>query len=138
MLKPEPAVTGGWKISSPEPRAGSPTLCVEGLLKGVVWARFRGPLDTVVRPEVTRQLLELLDLPIAALNLDLSGVTFIDSSGIGLLIVASTHALLRGVELTLEHASPVVCVALERTGLAERFNLPCAFWTRSRHRNFRN
>ena len=123
MRKPASAVTGGWKISSPGPGAGHASLCVEALLQGVVWARFQGPLDTVARPDVTRQLFELLELPIVALNIDLSGVTFVDSSGIGLLIVASTQAELRSIELTLDQASPIVRLALERAGLTQRFNL---------------
>jgi anti-sigma B factor antagonist len=54
--------------------------------------------------------------------MDLTGVTFFNSSGIGALVTAQTEAEAAGVELIVE-PSPIVRRVLEVIGLADKFEL---------------
>ncbi len=57
----------------------------------------------------------------AELHVDLGAVTYIDSSGIGALIVTRRQAEFRGVTMTFERLAPVVHDALARAGLLSSF-----------------
>ena len=57
----------------------------------------------------------------AALVLDLAGITFIDSSGLSVLIYAYKQAGERDGSLTLRSSSAAVNRLLEMTGQSERF-----------------
>jgi anti-sigma B factor antagonist len=74
--------------------------------------------------------LELRDLVIAALErgdrkllLDLRGVPYIDSSGIGELVAASSAAKERGGAIRLCSLSPKVCSMFEMVALLEVFDV---------------
>ena len=60
-----------------------------------------------------------LSTDVALLELDLSGVTFIDSTGLGALVLIRNEATKAGKRVTLTHAPPAVVRLLEITGLAE-------------------
>lgn len=57
------------------------------------------------------------------LVVDLAGLTFIDSSGIGELLKVSEAARCRGQDLRFREPSPTVHRVLEITGLLEHFGL---------------
>jgi anti-sigma B factor antagonist len=111
-----------WKIESGLPGCAEATVAVEGVLGGVVYARVSGSLHARAAGAATQEIIELLRLPIRALRLDLSGVTFIDSSGLGVLILARGHAELHGVPFTLEGVPGHVERAFDAAGLAATFD----------------
>jgi ABC-type transporter Mla MlaB component len=59
---------------------------------GRATARLSGDLDIVTSEEVKRELAQLIDDGHSVLALDLSGVGFVDSSGLGVLVAAHRHA----------------------------------------------
>lgn len=60
----------------------------------------------------------------AAIRVDLAGVTFLDSSGIGVLVHAMRLAEERDVGFVVEHPNPKVFDQLRMSGLLEPFGLP--------------
>jgi stage II sporulation protein AA (anti-sigma F factor antagonist) len=57
------------------------------------------------------------------LRVNVSGLDFIDSYGLGALVSARNSAAAKGVTLTLEKPSPPVRKAIEVTGLGDVFGL---------------
>ena len=55
-------------------------------------ARLSGDLDIVTSEEVKRDLAQLIDDGHSVVALDLSGVGFVDSSGLGVLVAVHRHA----------------------------------------------
>lgn len=72
---------------------------------------------------------EFLDLAIASLDgcphlrLDLGGVSFMDSSGLGILLQIRRHAIDTGKRLTLAHLGAGTHRALEVTGVHKLFEV---------------
>ena len=56
--------------------------------------------------------------------IDLVGITFLDSAGIGALVGALKEARERGSELVVRNPTPFVYHILKITGLTEAFGLP--------------
>jgi anti-anti-sigma factor len=82
----------------------------------VVWVS--GEIDLATAPRLEECLLELDGQPIA---LDFSAVTFMDASGITVLLAAQTRA--RDGALALRGVQPAQMRVFEVTGVADRFNL---------------
>ena len=61
----------------------------------------RGDLDLAAADQVKRTLTELVDTGQSQLLMDLGGVSYIDSSGMGALVAAMKHARSRGGDLRL-------------------------------------
>ena len=61
-----------------------------------------------------------------ALTLDLSGLTFLDSSGLGLLLEVRRLALGSGVEFEIVNVTPGPARVIAIAGLTETFGLPAA------------
>ena len=78
-----------------------------------------GELDIATVEEVARPVRELLEAGFVELVLDLSEVTFIDSSGIRMVLDAREGARRKGVALSLLPGPPVVQRSFELTGLAQ-------------------
>ena len=70
-----------------------------------------------MRPELD----SALDAGAAQLVLDLSRLTFMDSSGLQLLVVTRDEAARRGIRFSLNRGPAIVTRALELTGLQDRF-----------------
>ena len=109
---PDPSITAG----APEIE-----LAVDGE-QAVAW--MSGEIDLAN----ARHLLELGTLALAepridALVLDLSRVTFLDSSGLGAMVELRNHAQRADKRLALRGATPPVYKVLELTGLIEAFGL---------------
>ena len=83
----------------------------------------RGELDLATGPELLREVQATLVLPLTAVTIDLAKVSFMDSSGIHVLLVARTSAMERGIELALTGVSKQGHRVLELAGLIEHFRL---------------
>jgi anti-anti-sigma factor len=87
-----------------------------GTNDGVVTAVVAGEIDIASRPEL-EEAIERLEQTPADLVIDLSGVTFVDSQGVNLLV--HVHRVLQeaGASLAVARPSPVVRKVLELTGV---------------------
>lgn len=87
---------------------------------GSATLRVRGELDLGTVPAFTAALKELVtdDEP-ASVELDFGDLTFIDSSGIGALIVAARTLHADGRRLVLGERSPTVARVFEMSGIEE-------------------
>lgn len=85
----------------------------------------RGEVDMITAPRFESAVGELLDGSESAFTIDLSGVTFLASSGLAVLIRAAHRAEERGLRIRLVVASRVVQRPLEVTGTDQLFEI-CA------------
>jgi anti-anti-sigma factor len=84
-----------------------------------------GVVDFVSAPEVQRAGVELLSGPgVTGLVVDLSGVTFIDSSGLSVLVYLKGRCDERGIDLMLEGLPPRARTLIDSLGLSTYFDLP--------------
>ena len=84
---------------------------------------IRGDLDIAISGLLRRELEELLALDISRLDVDLSGVLFMDSSALSALVQANEKARQRNQQFTLRHPSPACMKVLSITGLDHVFGL---------------
>jgi anti-sigma B factor antagonist len=82
-----------------------------------------GALDLQSRDDLLEAGRTLLNGPIPTLVLDLAGITFIDSSGIGALVTLSSDAADSGIGFVLRNPSPRVTRILEITGLLSAWTI---------------
>ncbi len=90
---------------------------------GLVEARLIGDLDLANAPLVRDELVRMLDEGVTKLGIDLSDLTFLDSTGIAALVVVRKHALELGVELDVHSPREAICHVLEACGVDELFGL---------------
>lgn len=81
-----------------------------------------GDFDLAVVDEFLERVLACLDRT-DAIELDLHGVSFIDSSGLGALVRVRKEAVHRGKSVSLVNVSPATHRLLEITGLHDAFDL---------------
>jgi anti-sigma B factor antagonist len=81
--------------------------------------RVSGELDMSTAPELSAALIKAGEGGDGAITLDLSGVTFLDSSAIGALIAAGQELSAGGHTLRIGPRSAIVSRVLEITGLTE-------------------
>jgi stage II sporulation protein AA (anti-sigma F factor antagonist) len=94
---------------------------------GLVRASLDGELDLDCADQVRDDLAAAARLPgCRHLEVDVSGLTFIDSYALGALVSARNSAVGAGVALTLANPSPPVRKAIQVTGLGEMFGLSTA------------
>ena len=79
--------------------------------------RVKGELDMAATPTLSEAILGQGD--VAHIHLDLSGVTFLDSSAIGTLVASGREVGERGSRLEIGARSDIVTRVLEITGLGE-------------------
>lgn len=79
--------------------------------------RLDGRLDLVQAPRLRDAVRETVDDGRPDVVVELSGVNFIDSSGLGMLIAGLKHARQAGGELRIAGAGPQVLLVLELTKL---------------------
>ena len=82
-------------------------------------ARLSGDLDIVTSEEVKRDLAQLIDDGHSVLALDLSGVGFVDSSGLGVLVALHRHAEATGGRFVVRSVPPAVQRLFEITRLCD-------------------
>jgi anti-sigma B factor antagonist len=91
---------------------------------GLVVASLTGELDLDRADDVRDTLAQIATDPACRyLRVDVSGLDFIDSYGLGALVSARNSAAATGVTLTLAEPSPPVRKAIEVTGLGHVFGL---------------
>jgi anti-anti-sigma factor len=90
----------------------------------------RGELDLASLAAVERQLDDLRDVGFADIVVDLRGVTFLDSSGLQLLLAASRQASASGCRFRLVQGDAAVQRLLEITGTTEAFEFVERQWSR--------
>ena len=86
-------------------------------------ATVRGEIDIATAPQLLREVLATLALPINHVTLDLGAVTFIDSSGLAALTRAHADAEARGINLILESVPDQARQVLDLTDLAQLFDI---------------
>lgn len=84
---------------------------------------IRGDLDIAVSGLFRQELDELLELSIARLDVDLSGVLFMDSSALSALVQANETSRQRHQQFNLLRPSPACTKVLSITGLDRVFGL---------------
>lgn len=81
-----------------------------------VRVRVAGEIDLATAAEIEQPVLELLDSGFREIVLDLRGVTFMDSSGIRVLVSAHQHAETLGARLSIVVGGSRIRQALELSG----------------------
>lgn len=81
--------------------------------------RLSGDLDIVTSDEVKRALADLLDEGHRSLSLDMSGVGFVDSSGLGVLVAIHRLAGAEGGSFVVRSVPPQVRRLFEITRLGD-------------------
>jgi anti-sigma B factor antagonist len=79
--------------------------------------RVKGELDMAATPTLTQTITGLAG--VGRIQLDLSGVTFLDSSAIGALVASGRELGENGTRLEIGPRSDIVTRVLEITGLGE-------------------
>lgn len=88
-----------------------------------VLARVCGEIDMEDADELRRDLIAALDSSASGLDIDLSGVTFFDCSGLHILLRLNRLALRAGKTLVLTALSPRVARLLQLTGTHHVFTV---------------
>ena len=83
----------------------------------------RGELDISTSPRLHQELNDLIDAGTQQIEIDLSGVVFMDSSALSALVAAHQRAAGQHQRLTLANPSPVCTKVLGITGLDRLFEL---------------
>jgi anti-sigma B factor antagonist len=90
---------------------------------GGVLLRARGEIDVATAPEFHAALAQLIGGGAEILIVDMSEVSFIDSTGLGVLVSAEKESRAAGHELRLVVTQPHVTKLLALTGLDEVFTV---------------
>lgn len=93
----------------------------EHVLEGHTVVELRGELDLSNAQALRDRLLEIAGREPVSLILDLSGLTFMDSTGISVLVAAERRALELGGALSLAGPQKVVARVLRITSLDKHF-----------------
>lgn len=106
--------SGELSITEARDDDGAPVLVLVGELDSYRAPRLKDVIDDVLGPGDT-------DAGPNALTLDLAGITFIDSSGISVLVLAHKRLAERGGQLAVHSPQRIVHRVLEVTGLTQVF-----------------
>ncbi len=82
-----------------------------------------GEVDVATAPSLRTRLEQAVDDAEGALVVDLSGVTFIDSTALGVLIAVQRRSDDRGLPMRLVVAEPRILKIFEITGLTDTFSI---------------
>ncbi|MEO7428337.1 MAG: STAS domain-containing protein [Acidimicrobiales bacterium] len=107
--------------SDPSQAADAATLAVDEGRAPVV--SLHGDVDLSAVDAVRSVIGEALELADGSVVVDLSDVTFMDSSGLGLLVSAKDEGAARSVELVLRRISPAAQRILELAGTTDWFRV---------------
>ena len=84
---------------------------------GVATVHAAGDLDLDTAPRLLAEVKRLLEERVEALVVDLGGLAFVDSSGLGILVACWRRAQAANVEFRLLNPTEDVTMTLEITGL---------------------
>ena len=90
---------------------------------GVAVLEVRGEIDVATSPQMRDQLGEMVEHKPELLIVDLTDVSFIDSTGLGVLVEAVTGARADGGDLRLVVTQPHIIKLFELTGLDTVFSV---------------
>lgn len=90
---------------------------------GTVVLRLHGELDMATAPALARAVISALDTRPAALALDLSELTFVDSTGLCVFIAGHRRAKSTGCSFVLRSPCRAVLRTLRVTGLDQRIDI---------------
>lgn len=90
--------------------------------EGVTFLAVAGEIDLTTAGELALAGLAAITAACGTLRINLAGVTFLDSTGLGALVQIRNAAAAKTV-LILEHPSPQVRRTLEITALAQAFEI---------------
>src|SRR3954451_14949754 len=93
------------------------------VVDGVSEIRVTGELDVYTSPVLRQRLREMIGHGSTRVVVNLSELTFIDSTGLGVLVGAFRRAEAMSVELVLEDVRPSAVKVFELTGLATMFRI---------------
>lgn len=106
---------------SAEPRTGPATFTLRSRRAGDSHTLLpTGELDVATTPELERELRRIEASDARTIVLDLSALTFIDSTGIRLAVLADERAQANGKRLMLVRPAPDVFRVFEICGIADR------------------
>ncbi|MFP5327278.1 MAG: STAS domain-containing protein [Acidimicrobiia bacterium] len=91
---------------------------VSQVARGRYLVRVTGELDLTTAAHVRTAVLELLELRADRISLDCSEMSFIDSSGIGVLVGAEKRARSQACEFVVCRPSAAVMRVLDQTGVS--------------------
>jgi anti-anti-sigma factor len=115
----DPAVTTGESLPSlPVEPLPQQLHCDVALVEDRAIVGVRGDIDIATARELRRRILAVLVLPLRGLVLDLGYVSFMDSSGVGVLVEAHMAARKLNTEFRLTSVPRQVRRVLEVTGVA--------------------
>ncbi len=98
--------------------------CVIEQISDATIIHVRGEVDMATAPRLRQVLIDVLAAsPSTHLVVDLSGVEFIDSTGIGVIVGAHKRATARGGRLSAIVTTPAVLRILQTTGLVQAWNV---------------
>ena len=118
-----PGAATGPKQGAPDPALDAPLTYDVLEADGRAVVSLRGELDLASSPELLRQLHVLIRRPTTAITLDLDGLSFIDSSGLGVLCRVHQETAEANVAFTLDRVPDHARRVLEITGLTELFEV---------------
>jgi anti-sigma B factor antagonist len=90
---------------------------------GFIQIDVRGEVDVATAPVLREKLNEAIDRGSSPIVLDLSTVTFIDSTALGVLIGAQERCQGRASELRIVASEPRIIKIFEITGLTDLFSI---------------
>jgi anti-sigma B factor antagonist len=112
--------------SASEPSRGPASFdAVPGDAEGTWILHAGGEIDVATAPELRRELHQLADRGATSIVVDLADVSFVDSSGLGVLVgmLKRVREDGRGCQLVLEHLQQPVRKVFDITGLTEIFSI---------------
>jgi anti-sigma B factor antagonist len=111
-------------LEHPQDGRWRPLRCSIEPRRDELWLKPTGELDLESAGVLRAVVGEYLDAHFPRLVLDLRAITFMDSSGLHLLLEAQREARARGVELLVSPGPPSVQRVFDVTGTAELFPAP--------------
>jgi anti-sigma B factor antagonist len=90
---------------------------------GVAVLKARGEIDVATSPRLREHMTQLIEPGLELLIVDLAEVSFIDSTGLGVLVGAMRNVRAGGGDLRLVVTQPQIIKLLELTGLDETFKV---------------
>ena len=82
-----------------------------------------GELDIATAPRLAAQLDQILVGDVERISVDMQGLDFMDSSGVGVLVSAYRRGRDKGITLDIRAATPRVRMVLEALGLMQILNV---------------
>jgi anti-sigma B factor antagonist len=108
-----------WRYSpgAMEERAGPAKFVVSDAGNGLVYVAVHGEVDVATAPQLSERLRDAIRSGARRIEVNLAACTFLDSSGLNVLVVAFRDAQSRGGDLVVVKASGSVASVLSITGL---------------------